>query len=371
MSELLYFTIFPFRLPQKSHNAGKKFYMRQHFTAPVRLQPGFGSITYTGPNRRKPYLARRTQAKGHKADSYIGYFPTWYDAYTAILNDHVSHPSGEKKNSNDITLGELYNSWSSDPVTKQRYTAGTLKSKKSYWKHLSAIISKPADSFTAQSLTDYLYSLPVSDIVRRNIRVLLNLLYSYGRFRGLVETNPAADIDLYTSYSSKPRTPFTAKEVHLIEDAADCPEKYYLILLLYTGMRPAEAEELAKENIHLDKRYIVSGVKTAAGKNRVIPLHRKAKKALVYLLKNPKAVKYMSRQADTIRKRALRFLESIGVTGHIIYETRHTFISQAQMLGLPEVAIQKIVGHASGVTNVVYTHLSPDYLLAQIDRFHY
>lgn len=72
--------------------------MRQHFTAPVRLQPGFGSITYTGPNRRKPYLARRTQAKGHKADSYIGYFPTWYDAYTAILNDHVSHPSGEKKN---------------------------------------------------------------------------------------------------------------------------------------------------------------------------------------------------------------------------------------------------------------------------------
>ena len=79
----------------------------------------------------------------------------------------------------------------------------------------------------------------------------------------------------------------------------------------------------------------------------------------------------MSRQADTIRKRALRFLESIGVTGHVIYETRHTFISQAQMLGLPEVAIQKIVGHASGVTNVVYTHLSPDYLLAQIDRFHY
>jgi len=344
--------------------------MKQHFTAPVHLPPGFGSITYTGPNRRKPYLARRTQAKGHTAKTYIGYFPTWYDAYTALLNDHVNNTC-ERETHQGITLAELYHSWMSDPVTLQRYAKVTLRAKAQHWKHLVPISSRPADSFTSLELTDYLYSLPTTDIIRRYTLILLNLLYSYGHFRRLITENPTTDIELYTSYSAKPRTPYTAKEIHIIEAAKDCPEKFFLILLLYTGMRPLEVAELKRENIYLDKRYIVSGVKTAAGKNRIIPLHPNAGKALLYLLTEPKAEKYLSLTDGTIRARAKQFLESIGVTGHVVYETRHTFISQAQMLELPEVAIQKIVGHASGVTNSVYTHLSLDYLLEQIDRFHY
>ena len=41
-------------------------------------------------------------------------------------------------------------------------------------------------------------------------------------------------------------------------------------------MRPTELLVLPRSKIYLDEQYLVGGVKTAAGKNRIIPLHRDA-----------------------------------------------------------------------------------------------
>ena len=45
--------------------------------------------------------------------------------------------------------------------------------------------------------------------------------------------------------------------------------------MIYTGLRPTELLEIQTENVHLDEKYMVGGMKTEAGKDRIISLNDK------------------------------------------------------------------------------------------------
>lgn len=42
--------------------------------------------------------------------------------------------------------------------------------------------------------------------------------------------------------------------------------------MIYTGFRIGEVFTILKENVHLDEGYIIGGIKTEAGKDRIVPL---------------------------------------------------------------------------------------------------
>ena len=51
-----------------------------------------------------------------------------------------------------------------------------------------------------------------------------------------------------------------------------------ILFAIYSGFRPIEMTMIKTKDIYLDKGYIIGGTKTAAGKNRVVPIHSKIKK---------------------------------------------------------------------------------------------
>ena len=46
------------------------------------------------------------------------------------------------------------------------------------------------------------------------------------------------------------------------------------MILMYTGMRPSELLLIEKANVDLDARIMIGGLKTEAGQNRHIPIHK-------------------------------------------------------------------------------------------------
>ena len=48
-----------------------------------------------------------------------------------------------------------------------------------------------------------------------------------------------------------------------------------ILIMIYTGLRPTELLEIQTENVHLDEKYMVGGMQTEAGKDRIIPLNDK------------------------------------------------------------------------------------------------
>ena len=70
-------------------------------------------------------------------------------------------------------------------------------------------------------------------------------------------------------------TRFTDKEIALLWEILWAINNVDIVLIyIYTGCRPVELLDIKSEDVHLDERYMIGGVKTEAGKNRIIPIHK-------------------------------------------------------------------------------------------------
>jgi integrase len=115
------------------------------------------------------------------------------------------------------------------------------------------------------------------------------------------------------------------------------------------------------------------GLKTAAGKNRVIPINHKIESFIItrmqqgnkYLFTNEggNGVSYYT-YYDCIFKPIMEQLQIM----HKPHDCRHTFATLMSNAGANKVSIQRIMGHASkDITDKVYTHKDIEELIKAID----
>ncbi len=128
-------------------------------------------------------------------------------------------------------------------------------------------------------------------------------------------------------------------------------------------MRPVELYQVKLENVNLKEQYVIGGSKTAAGKDRMIPLadcimpfvkeiYSKAHFLRSETLLPPKLIPTrLSRPIE-------RLCESLGLSKHKPHDTRHTFITLARNADMDIYILKSIVGHThtGDVTSDVYTH---------------
>ena len=79
-------------------------------------------------------------------------------------------------------------------------------------------------------------------------------------------------LELKPAEKSNIHKPFAEDEIQTIWNHTDEGIAKLLLMYIYSGMRPIELLSIKMENVHLDERYIIGGVKTKAGKNRIIPI---------------------------------------------------------------------------------------------------
>jgi len=98
-------------------------------------------------------------------------------------------------------------------------------------------------------------------------------------------------------------------------------------------MRPSELLGIKIENINLDERYMVGGVKTKAGKNRIIPIHSKILPFVKHLYSDKKTylVEYSENKPMSRSKFIYEFEKTMKCLNmnHLPHDGRHTFASMA------------------------------------------
>ena len=334
----------------------------------MKLPNGYGSVVNLGKRRRKPYAARITVGwteDGKQKKKYLGYYKTRQEAMKALA-DYNENPFDLA--TREVTFAELYEKWL---TLKERGKQVTVSNAAAF-KNLSALHNMPFVDIRKRHIQGVIDSSELSYSSKQRMKVLCSQLFKYAIDQEIVTTNFAALVEMPPNKQSEIHKPFTPAELQTLwQNTADTGVKIALILC-YTGLRPTELLEMKTANVHLAERYMQGGIKTSAGKNRIIPI---AKKILPFILElyNPQSetleIKDSQKIIKTYRQLKKLFEKNELLKNHLPHDGRHTCATLMDDAEIPLKIRQLILGHTSqDITSRVYTHKTIQQLIDAIDK---
>ena len=341
----------------------------------MRAPNGFGTVFKMPGRRRRPWCARITtgwkkvivkrgknnfKEVARQIYQPIGYFETKNEGIEALALHRVDPVSPRAT----ITLGELYDEWSAAKY-KSDISKDTVNNYKAAWLHTKKLEkAKFKDLRTAhwqRVIDEKKKELGHSSL--KKIKSLATMLYNYALKNDIVKKNYAEFIEL-PRQSKQEKQIFSDLDIQkMFKNVDSVPWVDTVLIMVYTGMRISEMLGLTKFNVDLEKQIITGGIKTEAGKDRIIPINRKIMPFIrKWYEKNGQALicreDGSSMSAKYYREKyyypALKALKIQKLTPHAC---RHTFASLMAAANVDPLYTQRIIGHTDyAFTANEYTH---------------
>jgi integrase len=136
---------------------------------------------------------------------------------------------------------------------------------------------------------------------------------------------------------------------------------------LATGLRRGELLALDWADVNVDaKRLTVRSAYTKSGKTRHIPLNAEAASVLARWHKQTGG-KGRVFPHDSVRKAWEALLTQAKIENFHWHDLRHDFASQLVMRGVDLNTVRELLGHASLLMTLRYSHLAPEHLAAAVE----
>ena len=337
----------------------------------MRAENGFGSIVCldkTGKKRRKPWAVRITTGwkDGKQQRKYLGYYKTQKDALIALAD---YHKNGINIDLNNLTLNEIYDRWIGrieDKVSKN-----VLNSHNMARVRFEQLGNIPIKNIKTDHLQDWMDNIDLKAGSKKRVKSTLTQLFNYAISNDIVSTNYANNI-VIVDKTEKTGKIFTDDEIKILWNNLDNPTAKWVLILIYTGMRIGELLSITTDNVYIDKRYMIGGSKTEAGRDRVIPIHNKILPLIKEQFGDSKYLMHDKRGRKMTYWTALNHFDLLMAElkwEHKPHDARKTGVSIMHKFGIPMETIRVIVGHSSkGVTEAVYLHHTPEELVNAINK---
>lgn len=317
---------------------------------------GFGSIRHLKGKRRKPYMVEKTigyhivnpdappEEQKVKRDYYIiGYYHTRQEAMMALAEYNKAPTSTE-----NWTFEKVYKEWSKGRDTKNY---------DSPYRYFESLYKTRFKDLKTMDLEQAILKSNAKPTTKHKMKVLLNQLYKFAIKYDIVNVDYASRFAVVSPEPKIVRRLYTREEIDVLKANVDSPFARITLVQLYSGMRISEVLccEVDREN-----NLFKGGVKTKAGKNRIIPIHSE-----IQGIEFPQNM-----SADAAQKGIMRMNEKIGLK-HTSHDARVTFISKADGL-MSDTTLKLLVGHEiHDVTKKVYTKKTIEQLREAIEKICY
>lgn len=332
---------------------------------------GYGSVFKLGGNRRRPWCARITIGwtdDGKQKYKNIGYYEERSDALIALAK---YNDDPYDLDANKITFAEIYEKWSEEKFPK--ISQSNIRGYRTSFNKCSRLHDMKFRQIKKMHMQKVITENEhLSFQVRSKIKTLFSQLYQFGLENDIVEKDYSQFVDAGEMTTKIIRTPFSDDEIELLWSNLDTPYVDTILIMIYTGMRVGELLEMRCDDIDIDSRTMIGGIKTAASKNRTIPIHRRilplVKKQLdqEYLVQSPTGKKFSYN--NCIQRQFTPIMAKLKMS-HLPHDCRHTTATLLDNAGVDRTIIKRILGHTSNdVTERVYTHKTPEQLLSAINK---
>ena len=245
----------------------------------TKLPNAYGSIYKMSGNRRKPFRAVKTDKwiidpvtnKRKQIRFTVGFYETREQAMIALA-EYNKNPYDI--NTNTITFEEVYEKWS-EGYFPTLGSPGSIRTITAAYAYCSPLYKLRMADVRTSHLEGTILDATVGDSTKARMKSLFNMMYKYAIAHDIVEKDYAAV--MFTSGNpikkepEKERVPFTSEEIELLWNNVDTIPFVDMILVgIYSGWRPQELSILKLSDIDLKAETMKGGLKTDAGKNRIV-----------------------------------------------------------------------------------------------------
>lgn len=371
-----------------------------------KLPNGYGQIRFLGSNRRNPYgvypPATEEYSNGQmKPQKALCYVPDWTTGFAVL----TAYRAGTYIQGMEKDFAEINNSQSADKFIQsllanynlmegiKSKSNESLSFKEVFYKFYKRKFGHEFDekvqkrssleyAFRAgfkncQSLHDRIFTDIVSDDLQEvmdnctlkhasveHIQRVFRNLYKYAIANDIVKKDYSAFIEITQDDDDEHGIPFSKADIKKLWDEKENEIAEMLIIMCYSGFRITEYKTL---EVNLKEKYFLGGIKTDAGKDRIVPIHSAILPLVVRRIKKNK--KLLLTSDVQFRKNMYALLSELGIAKHTPHDCRHTFSKLCEDFEVKENDRKRMLGHAfKDVTNKIYGHRDIEDLRTEIEK---
>lgn len=260
----------------------------------------------------------------------------------------------------NIKFKDLYRKWMDRHAEK--VTQSTINCYKSAYKYFSSLYYAEVAKIRTEHMQKCIDDCPHGKRTKENMKALGTSLWRYAMELDIVDKNYAEYLYIKKGEQAE-KVAFSQEQLATLWANADVPGVKYILVLCYTGMRLGEMLGALTEDYFPEEGYFVTGIKTDAGKDRVITISPKIQPFFADFGKGKHLFTELSakRFRNEVYYPALQALglDELKEDGTHIYTPhccRHTFATLMKDVDAPATDKQKLIGHAKFEMTAHYTH---------------
>lgn len=332
---------------------------------------GTGSVVKLSGSRRRPWAVKVSGRNkyGHVIQRIVSYHEKASEAQFALDEYNQAKASGLAPSVDKLsyTVADVFEAWSAREYRKLK--RASIASHNAAWnKRVSRFALRKMRDMSLdewQSLLDEDEDEGLSQSTINNDALLIKFLYGYAMERDIVGKDYSKYLDIPAVGTKRPRDALNDLQVAQLARLADggFPWADTALMLCYTGFRVSEFLQLTRFSYHPeDGGYLQGGLKTDAGKNRIVPVHARIR---------PYLMEWMERGGETIicneygkpissslyRAYFQAIMREIDVPNATPHWCRHTFATRLHTAKADPLTVKWLLGHStqSDIT-AHYTH---------------
>ena len=360
-----------------------------------------GTVVKLSGKRRKPYCAKITSEEydlvtGKKKQVTIGTFETEFEALNALslyhltvnkqinddeakeLSPDIFNKVMERHDSKVPTFKEIFDILDKEELSSLSKSA--LYGYRSWIKHFEQVYNRKITNISLQDLQFIFDNDKCGQGTKAHMKVLCSKIFKYAVIHKYINRD-----EDYTDFircgkeeESTKHYSFSFDEINrLREENTDIAK--IILIYIFSGLRASKLLNINRKDIHIDVvckddgiertvSYFYTGLKTEAGRNRIVPIHDYIKPYVMeLLLKKKKRLIDMTYNTftDTVFNPYMKKLNM----KHTLHDARVTFTTLCQLNNIDVFSRKRVLGHKmKDITFDVYTDTIINKLFVEINK---
>lgn len=372
-----------------------------------RLPSGFGSIRFLGKHRRNPYAVHPPAKLAPDYSDYIRppaicYVDDWYTGF-AVLNayhagtykpgDELEFKQYKKANSEELdafcrrlitdytmhthanhiikkeepTFADIYKAFYEFKYgenAKRKLSKQSQDSTRAAYKNCSALHEKIFSDLRHKDLQECIDSCILKSSSIENMVSLIRQMYKYAILYEICDRDYSSALKAPAN-DDEHGVPFSDDDLRILWKHKDDPIIEMILIMCYSGFRISAYKTI---KVDMQDWYFQGGVKTAAGKDRIVPIHTAIRPLVSARIGRLGCM--LDCSVGEFRKRMYEALKAAEVERHTPHDCRHTFSRLCESYGVPDADRKRMMGHSFGndITNGIYGHRALEELRTSIEK---